>query len=304
MRRLLAAALLVVLPSVASAGARQDITDLRHGRTSTRQQFHGWTASGHAVAQSLVCSEGGELSCFASIEQSIVGTTDRATMLWQSTDTLYVDPDSTDPKGPVSMAEAKAFIRTEAETLDGLGPLEPGTPIATPREAFGTIGGESTRVYIRSTPHPVFEDSMRLYIAVQGPRGASVDLERLSNEPWTIDHERVVDANLSPDGSTVWVAMHYTDGVMCWDGEDLQFAVADRAQVRAKLANAAGLRAYREGELSEAYDRFVDATSEDPSLVWGWYNRGAVESRRGDTAAAADSLGRALALDPKKRERA
>lgn len=304
MRRFVTTALLVLMPSVAAADARQDIVELRHGRAHSHHQFLGWSAEGLAVSRRLVCSEGGERSCRATVDQLRVGAADHTTVLWHNTESLYDTATSEDPKGPISSAEATRFIRNEAATLDGLGPLRPGTAVADPAAVFGPIGGEPTEVYLRSSAHPTQEEALRLHVAVRGPRGASIDLERLGNEPWRVDSPRVLDARVSPDGNAVWVAMHYADGVMCWDGEDIELSVADRSAVRAKLANAAGLRAYRAGQWDEALALFTAATTEDPGYAWGWFNRGALQSRRADTDAAAHSLARAIELDPTHRDRA
>ena len=184
--------------------------------------------------------------------------------------------------------------------------LSAGERVADPAAAFGTIGGEPTEIYVRTTSHPDpdQEPALRLHVAVRGPRGVSVDLERLDNTPWHVDAQEVLEASISPDGRAVWMAIHYRDGVMCWDGEDIELSIADRANVRAKLANAVGLRADEAGETHEAYARFVEATTEDPGYAWGWWNRGALESRRGDVDAAAKSLAQAIALDQGFAERA
>ncbi|MEM9453990.1 MAG: tetratricopeptide repeat protein [Myxococcota bacterium] len=304
MRRFVTTALLLLLPSVAVAGARQDIVDLRHDRARSHQEFLGWTDDGRAASRRLVCSEGGELSCRATIDQLRVGEADDSTLLWHNEDSLYDAATPQNPKGPISTAEAGRFIRNEAKARDALGPLTPAAAVANPAGAFGTIAGEPTEIYLRTSPHPTDEEALRLHVAVRGPRGAWVDLERLANEPWRIESQRVVDARVSPDGDTVWIALHYVDGVMCWDSEDIELTVADRSLVRATLANAAGMRAYAAGQLDEAYELFAAATDEDPQYAWGWFNRGALESRRGDTDHAATSLRRAIDLEPGHRERA
>lgn len=299
MRFLLVLAASFLLPSVAAADARKDILDLRHGRTSSHQEFLGWTDDGRAVSRRLVCAEYGEVTCRATIDALAVGSADRTTLLWENTESLYETATADDPKGPISTAEASAFIRAERRALDSLAGLDPGERAADPAAAFGTIGGEPTRIYVRTSSHPDpdEEPALRLHIAVEGPRGVSIDLERLDNTPWHVDDQDVLDARVSPDGSAVWMAIHYRDGVMCWDGEDIELTIADRDRVRAQLANAVGLRADRAGETDEAQARFVDATTEDPSYAWGWWNRGALESRRGDVEAAAKSLREAIALD-------
>lgn len=306
MRSLLVLAALMLLPSVAGADARKDIVELRHGRTSSHQELLGWTADGHAVSRRLVCSEGGEVTCRASIDELAVGSAERTTLLWENTESLYETATAGDPKGPISAAEATAFIRAEAKALGRLAALSPGERAADPAAAFGTIGGEPTRIYVRTSSHPDpdEEPALRLHVAVRGPRGASIDLEALDNMPWHVDGEQVLEASTSPDGSAVWMAIHYRDGVMCWDGEDIELTIADRANVRAKLANAVGLRADAAGETVEAYARFVEATTEDPGYAWGWWNRGALESRRGDVTAAATSLRKAMALEESFAERA
>lgn len=306
MRSLLVLAALLVLPSVAAADARKDILDLRHGRTSSHQEFLGWTDDGRAVSRRLVCAEYGEEMCRASIDVLAVGSAERTTLLWENTKSLYPHGTADDPKGPISTAEATAFIRAEQKALDAFADLSPGERVAEPAAAFGTIGGEPTRIYVRTTSHPYPDEdpALRLHVAVEGPRGVSIDLERLDNTPWRVDAQDVLEARVSPDGDAVWMAIHYRDGVMCWDGEDIELTIADRSLVRAKLANAVGLRADWAGETDEAYARFVDATTEDPGYAWGWWNRGALESRRGDVDAAAESLGRAIALDASLAERA
>jgi tetratricopeptide (TPR) repeat protein len=306
MRSFVAIAALLLLPSVAAADARKDIFEIRHGRTRSHQEFLGWTDDGHAVSRRLVCAEYGEVTCRASIDELAVGSRERTTLLWESTESLYETATPDDLKGPISTAEATAFIRAEARTLDAFDSLAPGERVADPAAAFGTIGGEPTRIYVRTSSHPDpdEEPSLRLHVAVEGPRGVSIDLESLDNMPWRVDAQEVIDARTSPDGSAVWMAIHYRDGVMCWDGEDIELTLADRGAVRAKLANAVGLRADRAGETAEAYDRFVEATTEDPGYAWGWWNRGALESRRGDVDAAADSLREAIALDASLAERA
>lgn len=292
-------AALLLLPSVAVADARKDIVELRHGRTTSHQEFLGWTDDGHAVSRRLVCSEGGEVTCRASIDELAVGSAERTTLLWENTESLYELATADDPKGPISTAEATAFIRAESKALGRLATLSSGERAADPAAAFGTIGGEPTRIYLRTSSHPDpdEEPALRLHVAVEGPRGASIDLESLDNTPWHVDAQEVLEARTSPDGRSVWMAIHYRDGVMCWDGEDIELTIADRGQVRAKLANAVGVRADQAGQTDEAYARFVEATAEDPGYAWGWWNRGALEGRRGDVTAAASSLRKAIALD-------
>lgn len=306
MRSLLVLTALLLLPSVAAADARKDIVELRHGRTRSHQELLGWTDDGHAVSRRLVCAEYGEVTCRATIDELAVGSAERTTVLWENTESLYETATADDPKGPISTAEATAFIRAEAKAKRRLATLSAGERAADPAAAFGTIGGEPTRIYIRTSSHPDpdEEPALRLHVAVQGPRGASVDLESLDNAPWHVDGEEVLEASTSPDGSAVWMAIHYRDGVMCWDGEDIELTIASRGTVRAKLANAVGLRADAAGETDEANARFVEATAEDPGYAWGWWNRGALESRRGDVAAAATSLRKAIALDASLAERA
>lgn len=303
MRRFIATALLLLVPSIASADARKDITNLRHGRADSHQQFLGWNADGDAVARKLVCSEGGELMCWASIDALNTNGTERTTILWHNEASMYEEATASNPKGPIPLEEATSFIRSEKRVLERTGSLRTGSAVPDPAQAFGSIRGEPTEVYLRTSAAPDGE-SLLLHIAVRGPEGASVDLEALDNSPWHVDSQEVVNARVSPDGSAVWVAMHYTDGVMCWDGEDIEFTVAARGEVRAKLANAAGLRAYRDGRLDEARELFETATSEDPSYAWGWFNRGAVQSLEGDLDAAATSLQTAIELDPSHEDRA
>jgi tetratricopeptide (TPR) repeat protein len=64
------------------------------------------------------------------------------------------------------------------------------------------------------------------------------------------------------------------------------------------------MHAYEAGELDEASEWFHEATKEDPSYAWGWFNRGALESRRGELEAAAKSVGKAIELDDRHRTRA
>lgn len=306
MRSSFVLAALLLLPSVAGADARKDIVELRHGRTTSHQEFLGWTDDGHAISRRLVCAEYGETACRATLDELAVGSADRTTVLWENTESLYEIATAADPRGPISTAEATAFIRAERKALARLATLSSGERAADPAAAFGTIGGEPTRIYLRTSSHPDpdEEPALRLHVAVQGPRGASVDLELLDDTPWHVDSEEVLEARTSPDGRAVWMAIHYRDGVMCWDGEDIELTIADRGQVRAKLANAVGLRADAAGEPDEAYARFVEATAEDPGYAWGWWNRGALESRRGDVVAAATSLRKAIALDEGFAERA
>lgn len=306
MRSFVALVALLLVPSVAAADARKDILELRHGRTRSHQEFLGWTDDGRAVSRRLVCAEYGEVTCRASIDELAVGSRERTTVLWENTESLYETATAADPKGPISTAEATAFIRAETKALHAFADLSPGERVADPAAAFGTIGGEPTQIYVRTASHPDpdEEPALRLHVAVRGPRGASIDLERLDNMPWRVDAEEVIDARVSPDGDAVWMAVHYRDGVMCWDGEDIELTIAERGAVRAKLANAVGLRADAAGETDEAYARFVEATAEDPGYAWGWWNRGALESRRGELRAAAESLRHAIALEASFAERA
>ncbi|MCA9711344.1 MAG: hypothetical protein KDK70_36230, partial [Myxococcales bacterium] len=260
MHRFLASALLLLLPSVAQADARADIVALRHGRETSHQEFLGWTSDGRAVARRLVCSEDGESTCRASIDALAVGAPQHTTVLW-SQDQAPDDEDIPQAKSPISTAQATRFIRAERRALEGLGRLSPGTAVADPAGAFGLVGGEPTEIYLRESGHPTQEEALRPHVAVRGPRGVSVDLEQLGNEPWRIEGVQVLDAQLDPEGRAVWVALQYQDGVMCWDGEDIEFTVAERARVRAQLANAAGLRAYRAGELDEAGALWLEATA-------------------------------------------
>jgi tetratricopeptide (TPR) repeat protein len=302
--RWIALAALTLLPSLALADARRDIVELRHGRTRSHHAFLGWTEDGEAVSRRLVCSEGGEVACRATIDVLKPGGNERTTLLWENTESLYEVATPENPKGPISAAEATAFIRAEAKARSTFDRLVPGDVVTPPAEAFGTIGGEPTRIYLRTSDHPSQEESLRLHVAVLGPRGVAIDLERLDNEPWRIEGHELLDARVSPDGSSVFVAMHYLDGVMCWDGEDIELTIADRHAVRAKIANAVGLRAYRAGELDEARARFHDATVEDPDYAWGWFNLAALQSRHGELDASARSLGRAIDLDERLRQRA
>jgi tetratricopeptide (TPR) repeat protein len=295
---------LTLLPSLALADARRDIVELRHGRTRSHQTFFGWTEDGQAVARRLVCSEGGEMTCRATIDVLEPGEDDHTTLLWENTESLYEVATPEDPKGPISLAEATAFIRAEAKALRTWDRLVPGAVVSPPAEAFGTIGGEPTWIYLRTSNHPTEEDALRLHVAVRGPRGVSIDLEQIDNEPWRLEGFDLLDARVSADGSSVFVAMHYMDGVMCWDGEDIELTVADRRAVRAKIANAVGLRAYRAGELDEARARFHDATVENPEYAWGWFNQAALQSRRAEVEESVRSLGRAIDLDERLRERA
>lgn len=306
MRSSLALVALLLLPSVAAADARKDIVELRHGRTRSHHELLGWTDDGRAISRRLVCAEYGEVTCRASIDELAVGATERETLLWESTESLYESATPDDPKGPISTAEATAFIRAEARALAAHASLSPGERVVDPAGAFGTIGGEPTEIYVRTSSHPDpdEEPALRLHVAVRGPRGVSIDLESLENAPWRVDAQEVLEASVSPDGRAVWTAIHYRDGVMCWDGEDIELTIADRGRVRAKLANAVGLRADQAGEPAEAYARFVEATTEDPGYAWGWWNRGALESRRGDVEAAVESLAEAIALDGAFAERA
>jgi len=303
MRRFVAALCLLLVPSVASADAREDIIALRHGRTASHQQFLGWTEDGQAISRRLVCSEGGALSCRASIDTLQVGVAERNDVLFDN-DALDETASVDDPKGPISTAEATAFIRGEAKALDALGPLDPGTTTGDPEGIFGTIGGEPTEIYLRTSKHRTDEMALNLYISVRGPRGATIDLEHMVNAPWRVGSRQILDARISPDGESVWLAMHYTDGAMCWDGEDIELTIANRSLVRAKLANAAGLRAYRADEIDEAATLFEQATAEDPTYAWGWFNQGALHSQSGDLEGAAVSLSEAIALDPSHQARA
>ncbi len=303
MRRLIAAVGLLLVPSIASADARKDIVDIRHGHMDSHQEFLGWTDAGEAVSRRLVCTEDGALSCRASIDTLKVGAAEQVDMVFY-TDDLDGEATPDDPKGPISTSQAMRFIRGEADAIHAAGTLSAGTKASDPTTVFGTVGGTPTEVYLRTSTRRTDEDALNLYISVRGPRGATIDLEHMVNAPWRVDSDQVLDARISPDGGSVWVAMHYTDGVMCWDGEDIELAIADRAQVRGKLANAGGMRAYRSGDLDQAEALFEEATREDPSNAWGWFNRGALQSRRGEVKAAAVSLARAIELDPSHQERA
>lgn len=302
MRRFLAALSLMLVPSIASADARQDIIDLRRGQLESQSTFLGWTEDGKAVSRSLVCSEGGAVVCRASVDALGVGEAEKSTVVFHSDnfEGEYEDP----RKGPISTGEAMAFIRGEAEAIDALGPLSSGTKSAEPKGVFGVVGGTQTKVYLRTSQHRTDEEALNLFISVRGPRGASIDLEHMVNAPWRVDSQQVVDARVSPDGESVWLAMHYTDGVMCWDGEDIELTIADRNLVRAKLANAAGMRAYRSGDFDEAAELFREATIEDPGYEWSWFNQGAMHSRNGDIEAARASLEKALEIDHGLWERA
>lgn len=295
-----AAALTGSSPAPAPA-ARQDIVDLRAGRTPTRHHFVGWADDGSAVARSLVCSEGGELMCRAQLVRATPIGLDR-TKLWSSHD--YEDEQDPDAE-TLSLGRASAirFIRAERDALAALPPLQPGQAVDTPTAAFGSIGGATTTVTVHARPTYDDMDSVRLSVAVTGPSGAVVRLRDLT-ETGRLERSRVLESRLSPDGERVWVAAYYEDGVMCWDGEDLVFAVANRAAVRARLANSVGLRAYRAGATAEARARFEDATREDATYVWGWFNRAALESHDGEVDAAEQSLRRAVAIDPTKEARA
>jgi hypothetical protein len=303
MGRFLAALSLLLIPSIASADARQDIIDLRRGDTVSHQEFLGWTDDGQAISRRLVCSEGGAMWCRATIDALKPGAAQSSHVLLDN-DGLDEVATPGDPKGPISASEATAFIRGEAKALGALGHLSPGSSTRDPEGIFGEIGGEPTEIYLRTSSHRTDEMALNLYISVRGPRGASIDLEHMVNAPWRVGDEQVLDARISPEGDSVWLAMHYTDGAMCWDGEDIELTIAVRGQVRAKLANAAGLRAYRAGELDEAAALFDQATVEDPTYAWGWFNRGALHSQRGEVEAAALSLTEAIALDPSHQERA
>ncbi|MEM7154567.1 MAG: tetratricopeptide repeat protein [Myxococcota bacterium] len=302
MRRILAALSLMLVPSIASADARQDIIDLRRGQLESQSTFLGWTDDGRAVSRRLVCSEGGAVVCRASIDALEVGADEESTVLFHSDN---FEGDYEDPrKGPVSTAEAMAFIRGETKALDDLGALEAGTKSSDPKGVFGVVGGTQTKVYLRTSRHRTDEEALNLFISVRGPRGASIDLEHMVNAPWRVDSEQVIDARISPDGESVWLAMHYTDGVMCWDGEDIELTIADRGRVRAQLANAAGMRAYRSGDFDEAAELFGEATAEDPSYGWSWFNQGAMHSRNGDFEEADQSLRNAMNTDHRFAERA
>jgi len=293
---------LALVPAVATADARHDIVDLRHGRTVSEHEFLGWSPGADAVVRRRVCSEDGELSCTVTIDELGVGKPPRTSILYRNLGELYERADADNPKGPISTAEATGFIRREATVLAGLPPLTPGTAATPPRSVFGAIDGVPTKLAIAM--NPTSDDMIfRLSLGVHGPGGAFVKLADLPGEASDVT-TRQWQAHVSPDGSDIAIIVEYESSFMCWTGESIEAVAASRGSVRAQLHNAVGLDAYREGELDRARDAFVAATAEDPAYAWGWFNRAALESRSGDPDAAHASLKKAIDLDITKGDRA
>ncbi len=102
---------------------RDDIVDIRHGRTPDRRVFLGWTGDGRAVSHLAACgvSDGGGPFCSSQLE--VTGRDPH--VLLEAECPGSCDPYSESFHWSVPTKLAAHAIRRERAALDALGPLQP-----------------------------------------------------------------------------------------------------------------------------------------------------------------------------------
>jgi hypothetical protein len=288
-----AAALLLLLPAVASADATRDVKELRAGKLPVRYEWLGWSGS-TAHLRTLVCSEGGTTSCTAAIVKQSEARLERVELL--SVQELYCGPGSA--CAPLDAATVNAFVGRERVANAALPVLAQGRAVTDPARVFGAVAGEATTVQLR-VRDASNQDGPKLdtELVLRGKGGALETLGVLDRGAYRFNGGAIQGAHLSDDGKTAAFAVQFAVGVMCWDFAGLQTVVVDLARKQASLANTIGWRAYQKGDMVAALAGFTESTSLDPSFGLGWYNRASVESRNGDLAKAKSSFEQALKLD-------
>ena len=281
---------LLIASGVAHADARYDIFRMRHDEMPLEHQMLGWTSDNEAVFRNAVCGSGGTNVCNVSIDIIAPSSTSSIPLLNFSGD------------DPIETSQAMHFIRAEREALALLPLLEDGRHLDVPEEALGTVLGET--LHLDTASRPVADDEEALSLVVRADkRGVKLRVAEVRRSWVSLFEVEIRDAYLSPDASRLALVIH-SNTAACWDFEMFHVVVIDLGDVRAKVANTAGFRAYKRGDMRLAYDGFVEATRHNPAHGLAWFNRAGIESLAGDVGEAARSLGRAVEIDGSFVERA
>lgn len=269
-----------------------EVAAIGRGDSPTSFTFLGWTADERAVVRIFLCSEGGERMCSSSVGVYTAGLPSTVTETF-----------SYEGYDPVAPADARAFVAAERRALAALPPLTAAAPLPDAASAFGSVASTPVVLRVGARPRPSGPDDFpRQSLDAVAPLGARVRVLDLGSAQ-SVNGIRVT-AYPSPGGKLVALVIGADTTTMCWDSSSLDVVVVDVARVRAQLANAVGFRAYRAGHVSEALDRFREATVIAPTHALAWHNRASVESRTGDVAAALASERLAIRLDPSMAARA
>jgi hypothetical protein len=299
MKRLaLAVALLLAIPSVASADAAHDVKDIRAGQLPNRYEWLGWDGS-TAHFRTLSCSEGGTTSCNANI----VKQSDLATSRVELLSVVEVYCGSGGACAALTPPIVARFVARENAAIAALPTLTKGAPVTDATRVFGAVGGEATQVAVH--PRVISADpNIAVELVLKGKGGAMETLGTLDTRVFRLNGSAIKGAHLSVDGKTAAFVVQTDVGVMCWDFSGIATVVVDVSRRRSSLANTIGWRAYQKRDLGAALAGFTEATTIDPSFGLGWYNRASVESRNADLTSAETSFQAALKLDASFAKRA
>lgn len=177
--------LLLVVTAAHAQPVRDDIVDLRNGRSPSRRSSLGWTADNRFVVHVADCDfgDGRGPFCASSLEVTDErGTTEQTTLL-----DLGCNPCT---RGDVPTALAMTAIRAERDALRLLGTLTP-SPLASPPDV--RVTSTSCRIEVR-----------------HGKRRAKLELG--ANCLHEGGNDAILDARLvavatSPDGGTLAVTI-------------------------------------------------------------------------------------------------
>ncbi len=294
--RILLASFFVCLPGRALADARADLRDLRRGELPVRHEALGWTNDGRFAVRTLACSLGGTTACRAEVR--IVGGAE--TEVHELLDVVEVYCDAGSPCEALPADVGVQFVHAEEAAMASLPRLTTTEPVGRLSEAFGEVAGEATsfETFVRAAHVEDLDVPGAIADLVVRAGRSRVRVASLSPAHQRIEGLDLVAVHPSPDGKRLAVVTNVGPGDMCWGPFwEVSVVVVDVAHVRSRVANSLGLRRYRADDLAGALAAFSDATREDPSQAFAWFNRAAVESRGGRLADAQASLARAIALD-------
>lgn len=304
LRSLLPALFLTAVGLDAHADALRDIRDIRSGSTPIRHELLGYTDRHEFVFRSLICGNDEMATCRAEIT-TVHPNADPVTEVLL--DINGVDCSAEDAKcAALPDKVVEDFIAAEARVLGELPALQGAPEVAEPTSALEALvtGPVTVAVRTRRTVEYGIE-GVRTDLVARAGNGAVVDLATISSFDDRVEYARLEAAYRSADGKHVAFVVAYGPGSPCFGPFDsLVFAVVDTTKARARLANASGLLAKREGDAALARAAFVQASELAPGYPSGWYNRAALSARFGNTHDALESLRRAVKLNKKLATRA
>ena len=298
-RSLLPALCLTAIGFDAHADAHDDVRDIRRGLMPVRHELLGYTDRHEFVFRSLECAD--ELgACHADV------TTVPPNGEPVEESLLSFDCTSHDSCAVLPDEVAEEFVLAETRVLSQLPDLQGAPQVAVPSSALEALvtGPVTVTVQTRPTAEPGGH-GVHTELVARAPNGAEVDIATISTFDGEVEDARLEAAYRSTDGKHVAFVVLYRPGTVCWGPYDkLAFVVVDTAKARARLANASGLVAKRNGEVALARAAFVQASELAPTQAFAWYNRAALSARFGDTHDALESLRRAVKLNKKLAVRA